>query len=123
MKFIIVACVILIALPTFASDRNAESTLRCGSYVISSGASQSEVLRKCGSPANISAWEEERIKRDTYINIPAQSEEELSQSPLFVKEYTKIEEWEYNFGPTRFIYYLRFENGKLERMTSGEYGY
>lgn len=123
MKFIIIVCFILIALPISASERNPESTLRCKTYVITSGASQSEVLRKCGAPANIVAWDEERIMRDTYKDIPVQSQDELSQEPLFVKEYIKIEEWEYNFGPTRFIHYLRFENGKLERITSGEYGY
>jgi hypothetical protein len=123
MKFIIIVCLILIALPISASDRNPESTLRCKTYVITSGASQSEVLRKCGDPFNIVSWEEERIIRDTYKNMPVQSQDELSQEPLFVKEYIQIEEWEYNFGPTRFIYYLRFENGKLERITSGEYGY
>ena len=123
MKFIIIACFILIALPISASDRNPASTLRCESYVISSAASQSEVLKKCGAPINIVSWDEERIKRDTYKNIPVQSQDELSQEPLFIKEYIKIEEWEYNFGPTRFIYYLRFENGKLERIASGEYGY
>jgi hypothetical protein len=123
MKSIIIVCFILITLPVSANDRNPESTLRCRSYVITSGASQSEVLRKCGAPVDIVSWDEERVKIDTYKNIPAESEDELYREPLFVKEYTKIEEWEYNFGPTRFIYYLRFENGRLERITSGGYGY
>ena len=123
MKFIIIVCLLLAALPISASDRNPASTLRCGTYVISLAASQSEVLRKCGEPANIVAWDEERIKRDTYKDIPVQSQRELSQEPLFVKEYIKIDEWEYNFGPNRFIYYLRFENGRLEEISSGEYGY
>jgi hypothetical protein len=123
MKFIIIVCFILISLPIAASDRNPASTLRCDSYLISSGASQSEVLRKCGEPGSIASWDEERIKRDTYKNIPVQSPDELSQEPLLVREYIKIEEWEYNFGPLRFIYYLRFENGKLVKITSGEYGY
>ena len=123
MKFIMIVCFILIALPSSASDRNTESTLRCDLYVISLAASQSEVLNKCGAPNNIGSWDEERIKRDTYINIPVQSQNELSQEPVLVKEYIKIEEWEYNFGPSRFVYYLRFENGKLERISSGEYGY
>ena len=34
-----------------------------------------------------------------------------------------VEEWEYNFGTNRFLYYLRFENGKLMRITVGDYGY
>jgi len=31
--------------------------------------------------------------------------------------------WIYNFGPTKFIYYLTFVNGRLERIQVGEYGY
>lgn len=123
MKFIVIVCFILIALPAAASDRNPASSLRCESYLISSTASKSEVLKKCGAPVNIGAWVEERIKIDTYKNIPVLAQDELSQEPLLVKEYITIEEWEYNFGPTSFMYYLRFENGKLARITSGEYGY
>jgi hypothetical protein len=43
--------------------------------------------------------------------------------PLFVKELVTIEEWEYNLGSNRFIRYLRFENGRLTRITEGDYGY
>ena len=34
-----------------------------------------------------------------------------------------IEEWEYNLGTGQFIRYLRFENGRLIRITTGDYGY
>jgi hypothetical protein len=123
MKFILMACLILTALPIEAGTDSPASDLRCGVYIISRGARQSEVLRKCGSPSNIETWEQERIKRDFYQDIPAQSEEQLSQEPLFLREQIVVEEWEYNFGPARFIYYLRFENGRLRRITVGDYGY
>jgi len=55
------------------------------------------VLRKCGEPSNIESWEKESVKRDFYKNIPAQSDEELSQEPLFLREQIRVEEWEYNF--------------------------
>jgi hypothetical protein len=32
------------------------------------------------------------------------------------------EVWIYNFGPTRFVYYLSFSNGRLKRIQAGEYG-
>ena len=67
--------------------------------------------------------EKENLKRDFYKNIPVQSEEEFSQAPLFLREMIMVEEWEYNFGTNRFLYYLRFENGKLIRITVGDYGY
>jgi hypothetical protein len=31
--------------------------------------------------------------------------------------------WIYNFGPTKFIYYLTFVNGRLARIQVGEYGH
>ena len=34
-----------------------------------------------------------------------------------------VEEWTYNWGPTRFMSYLQFRNGVLERIHSGGYGY
>jgi hypothetical protein len=33
-----------------------------------------------------------------------------------------IDELTYDFGSTRFIEYLRFENGRLMSITDGEYG-
>ena len=34
-----------------------------------------------------------------------------------------VEKWVYNFGPTKFIYYVTFVNGRLERIQAGEYGF
>ena len=123
MKYLAIVCLILIALPIEAGTDSLTSDLRCGQYIISRGDRQSEVRRKCGSPSNIDRWEKESLRRDFYKDIPVQSEEQLSQEPLFQRELILVEEWEYNFGPTRFLYYLRFENGKLIRITVGDYGY
>jgi hypothetical protein len=41
----------------------------------------------------------------------------------YVLETVEIEEWPYNLGPTSFMLYLTFENGRLTRIESGEYGY
>ena len=123
MKYLLIACLILIAIPIEAGADSLTADLRCGQYVVLRGARQSEVLRKCGDPSNIEWWEKESVKRDFYKNIPAQSDEELSQEPLFLREQIRVEEWEYNFGRTRFLYYLRFENGKLIKIMVGDYGY
>lgn len=123
MKFIIIACSLLIALSVEADDYTPAFSFRCEPHIISLGARQSEVVKKCGSPSNVETWEQERIKRDFYKDIPAQTPEELSQVPLILREFIKVEEWEYNLGPTRFIYYLRFENGRLKSIKVGGYGY
>jgi hypothetical protein len=31
--------------------------------------------------------------------------------------------WTYNYGPSRFIDYVRIENGKVRKIYSGGYGY
>jgi hypothetical protein len=123
MKFIIIICFLLTALSVQAENYTPANTFRCEPHVISLGATQSEVLKKCGRPSYIQSWEQERIKRDFYREIPVPSPEELSQEPLILREFVKVEEWEYNQGPTRFTYYLRFENGRLKSIMVGGYGY
>ncbi len=98
--------------------------LRCGTHLISTGDTKSEVRDRCGEPTNIEVWQEVRIKRDFYRPIqPDLEEHERYREPFLVKEYVTVEEWVYNFGPSRFIYFLRFENGKLKKITTGDYGY
>ncbi|HSB52653.1 MAG TPA: DUF2845 domain-containing protein [Dissulfurispiraceae bacterium] len=105
-------------------DVTSPSEFRCGVNLVLIGQTKWQVLQKCGEPTNIEAWEEERIKRDFYRQIPADPlDEEFYREPFLVKEIIKIEEWEYNSGPTQFIRYLRFENGRLRKITIGDYGY
>ena len=94
---------------------------RCGNNIISIGARKSEVLRKCGEPASTETWEAVRYK-GSLGSRPVLPDEDLSR-PFLVKELVTIEEWEYNLGPGQFIRYLRFENGRLIRITTGDYGY
>ena len=124
MKRTWVICFFLINLLFAAVFEVRASDLRCGSVLISIGDYKYDVLRKCGEPTNVETWEEVRIERNFLrphiINRP---EEELFHQPLMVKEYVRIEEWEYNLGPQNFIRYLRFENGRLRNITIGDYGY
>ena len=124
MKYLAIGCLILsIALPVEAGTDSPTSDLRCDQYIILRGARQSEVLRKCGEPSYVETWEKESIQRDFYKNNPVLPGEQLFQGLPFSNEHIRVEEWEYNFGPTRFLYYLRFENGRLIRITVGDYGY
>ena len=95
--------------------------LRCGSYIISIGSRKSDVLRKCGEPANKEVWDEVRYK-SSVGSRPVLPDEDLAR-PFLVQESVAVEEWEYNLGPGQFIRYLRFENGRLIRITTGDYGY
>ena len=95
------------------------SDLGCGSVIVSTGDRIYDVLRKCGEPAHTEVWAEERIRRDFGYLF----EENQHRLPSFIRELVTIEEWEYNFGPQRFLRYLRFENGRLTKISLGDYGY
>lgn len=94
----------------------------CGSKIITIVDHKYDVLRECGEPSHVDVWEEVRGKRDLGLRL-AETEMGSGQWPLVAKELVTVEEWEYNFGSNRFIHYLRFENGRLVKITEGDYGY
>jgi hypothetical protein len=98
---------------------------RCGGRIVVEGDYAYEVIARCGEPDHVEAWQEERIKRDFYRPLEPQRKRdyELYREPLLVKEYVVIELWTYNLGRQRLTRYLRFENGKLVEITTGDYGY
>jgi len=115
-----ISSVLLILLLLVASSISA-SDFRCGSDIISLGDRKFDVLRKCGNPDNVEVREEVRIKRDlgTHLFLPG----EEPPGFLFAKVLVTVEEWEYNLGQGRFIRYLTFENSRLIKITTGDYGY
>jgi hypothetical protein len=117
----IVLTILVIALLLIPDGPVVASDLRCGSKLISIGDYRYDVLRKCGEPVHVEVWEEVRVRRDFF---PAISPEfEIVRPAPLLKEYVTIEEWEYNLGQGSFIRYLRFENGRLRKITTGDYGY
>lgn len=97
--------------------------LRCSGRIVSIGDTKSQVINKCGDPDHIESWEEERIKKDRYYSYDNDRSYEDYREPFLVKEYVRIEEWTYNRGPTTFIRYLLFENGRLKKINLGDKGY
>ena len=65
-----------------------QSTLRCPGGVVGTGDSDRAVRQKCGDPLDV------------------QSRQDFG--PI----------WIYNFGQSRFMYYLGFQFGKLQRIVS-----
>jgi len=111
MKITRINCILMVTLLLAAtSDIMAASDImdfdfRCGSRIITIGDYRYDVLRKCGEPSHMEVWQEVRFIRD------------FGEGPV------TVEGWEYNLGSTNFIRYLRFENGRLRRITVGDYGY
>ena len=117
--------IILLSFVCLFSTVTAESEgFRCGAWVISQGDTKYEVLAKCGEPDFVEFWEKVRIRRDHGGGRYQEYDYgRYYEEPLYSKEYIEVEEWTYNFGPRKFIRYLRFENGKLRRIITGDYGY
>jgi len=40
-----------------------------------------------------------------------------------VRAFIRVEIWTYNYGPSRFLDYVRLENGIVRKIYSGGYGY
>ena len=73
--------------------RESESAFQCKGGKVSIGDASSDVLTTCGEPTAV-----DNVKTGN------------------------IEEWTYNLGPSDRVYHLRFENGKLVKIESGEQG-
>src|SRR5512139_3689479 len=114
--------ILAFALLFFAVAPVLADNFSCGSRIVSIGDRKQDVLRKCGDPSHVEYRGEVRIRRDVGPRIQG-TQIGVSRRPLFVEELVTVEEWEYNFGSTRFIRYLQFENGRLTGITEGDYGY
>jgi hypothetical protein len=88
---------------------SASDTLRCGNRLVSIGNTKAEVLIKCGSPQWKDAW------TDTVINNP--------DTVGAVRVNIDRERWIYDLGRHSFMRFLLFENGRLVKITTGDYGY
>ncbi|NMO17069.1 DUF2845 domain-containing protein [Pyxidicoccus fallax] len=87
------------------------ASLRCGSALVSDGASKSDVIAKCGEPI---AKESRSESEETKMRDGDTSTKRVVQKTF--------EEWTYNFGPNRLMQVVVFENGKLIDVKSGGYG-
>jgi Protein of unknown function (DUF2845) len=86
----------------------------CDGRLVVIGASPWEVAERCGEPANI-----ENVTR----YVPQQAYDHILQR--YVQALIPMQQsiWTYNFGSTRFLYYLTFQEGKLIDVKTGDYGH
>lgn len=82
--------------------------MRCGTDLVSKGDTKAEVQEACGPPACI------RTPRSATI---------LKWKAGIYWPLATDEEWVYNFGPDRFVRYVRFYQGKLVDTEAGGYGW
>ena len=106
-------------------------SLRCGGRLITVGDFKARVLAECGEPDHIEVWEEERVYQfrhhpgyyGIHENYEYSDRNYEYGKPYRVRKLVFVEEWTYNHGPGRFMDHLRLENGLVQRITSGDYGF
>jgi Protein of unknown function (DUF2845) len=93
----------------YGYDGGYSSAKHCDSGEIQTGISQYEILQRCGEPAFKDTRQEEQLTSvDEHHN-------RLTTN--------RIDEWTYNFGPTKFLRILKFENGELVDVETGDRGF
>jgi hypothetical protein len=115
---------VIIALLTLIAWEAHAQAMRCGSRLISEGDPREKVLNECGQPSDVEAWEEERYD---YFDRPPPArlykEFERYGNAYRVRAFIRVEIWTYNYGPSRFVDYVRMENSIVRKIYSGGYGY
>lgn len=93
---------LILALLMTAAPAAADG-LRCEGGVVGTEDRSFDVLRRCGEPSFRDGWDEYLA----YHHLPS----------------AHVEEWYYNFGPSRLLHVLRFRNGRLVRIDTDGYGF
>lgn len=98
----------IVVLAVLLGGRHAHA-LRCGGRIIDEGTSKPEVLHRCGEPH----WRERRLVETLRRHG---RDEWRTRSDV-------VEEWLYNFGPSRLLRILTFRNGTLKDVRTAGYGF
>jgi hypothetical protein len=100
----------------FMASSPAFAALRCGTKIVSEGATRSEVAAKCGEPTEVVTMRS--VFRRPVIwsyGKPYYIGEDFIEVP--------VESWIYNLGTNKLMRRLRFEGGVLTEIESLGYGY
>ena len=105
--------VLIAALAGLLSSAANADNLRCGSKLVSPGDSRALVRSKCGDPTDVT--HKTLFRRPSYF---------LRGHVYYgEEEAVEVEEWLYNFGPSKFMRRVRFVDGVVDRVDALDYGF
>ncbi|MGR9053711.1 MAG: DUF2845 domain-containing protein [Gammaproteobacteria bacterium] len=112
MKYFIL--LMLVVSNTAAATATTSQSFRCGQRLVEIGDHKTDVLEKCGNPD----YKDRRTEIDG-------SRFRYPRGTLEIDKFEEVvvDEWLYNFGPTKFKQLLLFENGILKEIRDLGYGY
>ena len=115
------------ALTIFGMVAAFADSMRCGSYLVNTGDSQSRVLQICGEPQR--AWQDGFIEETVRRNEGYYDSSTLPQTQTYplpsggqeteVRRVKPVYKWEYNPGRGRFLKTLVFYGDILMRIIDG----
>jgi len=100
--------VVLACAPAFALGQ----TLECSYKIVSRGSTRSDVSRLCGDPVDV-------VQKTIYHDLSAGASNVVAATTVEVH----LEMWTYNFGPTKLMQRIWFEDGVVVKIESLDYGY
>jgi hypothetical protein len=94
-------------------ERTRPPRASCDENAVREGDSKLDVLSRCGEPAVADAWDE------------AEGETTGDGQGLVAGRSTtyRMERWTYDFGRNHFLRFVRLENGRVVKVSTGNYGY
>jgi hypothetical protein len=95
------------------AERLRPARASCEENAVREGDGKLDVLSRCGEPAALDAWDEavgELVTDGTGFAAGA-------------GRTTRVERWTYDFGRNRFVRFVRIENGRVVKVSTGSYGY
>jgi hypothetical protein len=101
--------------------------MRCGNHLISKGDTQAKVLRYCGEP--VQAKRSLGLRSGVYLDRWQRGDpaRDLTFSTGKYIPYGRrevvVEDWVFNFGPSRLMRQVTFENGIVTKVKKLDYGY
>lgn len=116
-------CYAALFLGLMVSHASLADNMRCGDKLVYSGDSTYTVRTKCGEPDDVNHRTEVRTVSHE-VSAPCEDRQSRVKCSRTVETSIEvvIDDWTYDFGSNHFIQYLRFEDGKLRRITDGDYG-
>ena len=106
-----IVAVLLAAVLLTAASAQETGSMMCRSGIVSRGDTIPEVLKKCGPPAF--AFQREQTEVDG----------KWRHSKARTIRKILVDDWTYNFGQNEFMYQVIFENGRVARIESLDWGY
>jgi hypothetical protein len=92
----------------------ADDGFRCDGGLVGVGDLTLDLLGKCGAPSLRERWTEARDA------VAVDTRQGFAQAERLT---TEVEQWTYDFGPSRFMQLVTVHNGRVVRVEQGGYGH